>query len=81
MATPLYRLPRLLALAGFLTLAACASQSDIDDLRAELQQAQADAASANERAAAAEARAADAEAAAAAAQERAERIFRESLRK
>ena len=75
------RLPRLLAVAAPLALGACASQSDLDALRAEVQRAQAEAAEANRRAANAEERAAEAEAAARAAEERADRIYRASLRK
>lgn len=74
-------LTRFVAVAGLVLLGACATQSDLDELRGELERAQAEATAANERAAAAEQRAADAEAAARAAQERADRIYRESLRK
>lgn len=75
-------LKRFGAVAGLLVLAACGpSTEDFDQLRADLQQAQANSAAAEQRAAAAEQRAANAEAAAAAAQERADRIYRSSLRK
>ena len=75
-------LTRFGAVAGLLVLAACGpSTSDFEKLRADLETAQANAAAAEQRAAAAEQRAANAEAAAAAAQERADRIYRSSLRK
>ncbi|MEM7056698.1 MAG: hypothetical protein AAF557_03855 [Pseudomonadota bacterium] len=75
-------LTRFGAVAGLLVLAACGpSTSDFEQLRADLEQANANAAAAEQRAAAAEERAANAEAAAAAAQERADRIYRSSLRK
>lgn len=76
------KLTRLGAVAGLLVLAACGpSTEDFEKLRADLNAAQANVASAEQRAAAAEQRAANAEAAAAAAQERADRIYRSSLRK
>jgi len=75
-------LVRFGAVAGLLVLAACGpSNEDFDKLRADLEQAQANSSAAEQRAAAAEQRAANAEAAAAAAQERADRIYRSSLRK
>ena len=75
-------LTRFGAVAGLLVLAACGpSNEDFDKLRADLEAAQSNAAAAEQRAAAAEQRAANAEAAAAAAQERADRIYRSSLRK
>jgi hypothetical protein len=67
-------LPKVVAVATLTLLGACASQSEVDALRADVAQAQADAAEAKQRAA-------NAEAAALAAQERADRIYRESLRK
>ncbi|MCL5777208.1 hypothetical protein M1105_09435 [Limibaculum sp. FT325] len=67
-------LPKVLAIATLTLVGACASKSDVEALRADVAQAQADAAEAKQRAAAAEA-------AALAAQERADRIYRESLRK
>lgn len=73
---------RLGAVSGLLLLAACGpSTKDFEQLRADLNKAQADVSAAEQRAAAAEQRAANAEAAAAAAQERADRIYRSSLRK
>lgn len=76
------KLARLSAVAGLLVLAACGpSTSDFEELRTDLQKAQANASAAEQRAAAAEERAKNAEAAAAAAQERADRIYRSSLRK
>jgi FtsZ-binding cell division protein ZapB len=74
-------MPRVVAVVGLLALGACASQSEFDELKAELARAQTEASEANQRASAAEQRAAAAEEAARAAQERADRIFRESLRK
>lgn len=63
------------AVAGLLVLAACGpSTEDYEQLRADVQAAE-------QRAAAAEQRAAEAERAAAEAQERADRIYRSSLRK
>jgi len=69
-----HTIPRVAAVAALALLSACASKSDVDALRADVAQAQADAAEAKQRAA-------SAEAAALAAQERADRIYRESLRK
>ena len=69
-----YRLPLVAAIAAPLLLGACVSQSEVDQLRADLERAKADAAEANRRAAAAEDAARKAE-------ERADRIYRESLRK
>lgn len=69
-----HRLSRFVAIAGLALLSACASKSDLEALKADVAQAQADAAEAKQRAAAAEA-------AARAAEERADRIYRESLRK
>ena len=69
-----FKLPLVAVLAAPLVLGACVSQSEVDQLRTELEQAKADAAEANRRAA-------EAEAAARAAEERADRIYRESLRK
>lgn len=75
-------LTRLGAVAGLLVLTACGpTTAEFEQLRADLQTAQSSVASAEQRAAAAEQRAASAEAAAAAAQERADRIYRSSLRK
>lgn len=68
-------LTRIGAVAGLLALAACGpSTEDYEQLRADVQAAE-------QRAAAAEQRAAEAERAAAEAQERADRIYRSSLRK
>ncbi len=75
------RLPGVFAVAGLALLGACASQSEVKALRADVAQAQAEAAAANQRATAAEQRAAEAEAAARAAQESADRIYRQTLRK
>ena len=74
MTTKWYRLPIIVAVAAPLVLGACVTQSEVDALRAELERAKADAAEANRRASAAEAAARKAE-------ERADRIYRESLRK
>lgn len=74
MRTKRYRLPLIAAVAAPLLLGACVSQSEVDQLRADLERAKADAAEANRRAAAAEDAARKAE-------ERADRIYRESLRK
>ena len=68
-------LTRMGAVAGLLVLTACGpSTEDYEQLRADVQAAE-------QRAAAAEQRAAEAERAAAEAQERADRIYRSSLRK
>lgn len=68
-------LTRTGAVAGLLVLAACGpTTEEFEQLRSEVQAAEA-------KAAAAEQRAATAEAAAVAAQERADRIYRSSLRK
>ena len=75
------RLTRLSAVTGLALLAACASRSEVDALKADVQQAQSQAAAANDKAMAAEQRAAQAEAAARAAQESADRIYRQTLRK
>lgn len=69
-----FKLPLIAAVAAPLLLGACVSQSEVDALRTELEKAKADAAAANQRATAAEAAAREA-------QERADRIYRESLRK
>jgi outer membrane murein-binding lipoprotein Lpp len=67
--------------APLLLVAGCASQSEIDSLRAEVQKAQEMAKAAEDRAAAAEAEAQRAANEAATASEKADRIFRMSLKK
>lgn len=69
-----FALPLVTAVVAPLLLGACVSQSEVDQLRTDLESAKADAAEANRRAAAAEDAARKAE-------ERADRIYRESLRK
>jgi len=81
MGTGMKRFFAVSALVAPLALGGCASQSEVDQLRSELDKAQASAEAAKAEAAAATARAEAAENAAADSSRKADRIYNRSLRK